>query len=213
MMNAKQDKSEKRPVVFLDRDGTLNIEAGYIKELENLNLIDGAAEAVKRLNMLGIKAILVTNQTGAARDYYPEAHILALNERLEKLLAEQGAFLDAVYYCPHLPAPDAKIEKYARECDCRKPAVGMVEQAYREHDNLDRALSFVVGDKATDVELAKNCGARGVLVETGYGERVQKGDYQWPVEPDFQARSISEAVDWIISVVNENIQETSKKLD
>ena len=91
--------------------------------------------------------------------------------------------------------------------------MGMVEQAYREHDNLDRALSFVVGDKATDVELAKNCGARGVLVETGYGERVQKGDYQWPVEPDFQARSISEAVDWIISVVNENIQETSKKLD
>lgn len=213
MMNAKQDKSEKRPVVFLDRDGTLNIEAGYIKELENLNLIDGAAEAVKRLNMLGIKAILVTNQTGAARDYYPEAHILALNERLEKLLAEQGAFLDAVYYCPHLPAPDAKIEKYAMDCDCRKPAIGMVEQAYREHDNLDRSLSFVVGDKATDVELAKNCGARGILVETGYGERVQKGDYQWPVKPDFQARSISEAVDWIISVVNENIQETSTRLD
>ena len=89
----------------------------------------------------------------------------------------------------------------------------MVEQAYKDHENLDRELSFVVGDKATDVELAHNCGARGILVETGYGERVQKGDYQWPVKPDFQARSISEAVDWIISVVNENIEETPTKLD
>lgn len=199
------------PVVFLDRDGTLNIEAGYIRKLEDLNLIDGASDAVKRLNMLGIKAILVTNQTGAARDYYPESHIHDLNNRLLKLLEAEGAFLDAVYYCPHLP--EAKIEKYALECDCRKPATGLVEQAYQDNKNLNRELSFVVGDKATDVELAKNCGARGILVETGYGKRVQAGDYQWPVEPDFQARSIAEAVDWIIQVVNENTSDVDKSLD
>ena len=132
------------------------------------------------------------------------------NDDIQKLEAE-GAYLDAVYYCPHLP--EAKIEKYALECDCRKPATGLVEQAYQDNKNLNRALSFVVGDKATDVELAKNCGARGILVETGYGKRVQAGDYQWPVEPDFQARSIAEAVDWIIQVVNENTSDVDKNLD
>lgn len=204
-------QNAKSPVVFLDRDGTLNIEAGYIRNLEDLNLIDGAADAVKRLNMLGIKAILVTNQTGAARDYYPESHILDLNKRLEKLLEAEGAYLDAVYYCPHLP--EAKIKKYSRQCGCRKPETGLVDQAYQDHKNLNKTLSFVVGDKATDVELAKNCGARGILVETGYGTRVQSGDYQWPVKPDFQARSIAEAVDWIIKVVNENMSEQDNALD
>ncbi|HEY9712162.1 MAG TPA: HAD family hydrolase [Chroococcales cyanobacterium] len=188
---------EKRPVVFLDRDGTLNVEVGYIKELNNLNLIEGAAEAIKKLNDRGVATILVTNQTGAARGYYPEQHILDLNQRLVRLLNEGGAKLDALYYCPHLE--EGSVAPYAVSCQCRKPLTGMVEQAYREHPQLDRRRSFVIGDKATDVELAQNCGARGVLVTTGYGERVQKGEYQWQVVPDFQADSIVEAVEWIIS--------------
>ena len=195
---AKNSKSN-RPVVFLDRDGTLNVEAGYIRELENLNLIQGAADAVKRLNSIGAAVILVTNQTGAARDYYQEEHILALNSRLENLLKNEGAYLDAVYYCPHLP--DAKIQKYSKVCNCRKPETGMVDQAYQDNQELSKELAFVVGDKATDVELAQNCGAKGVLVETGYGTRVQSGDYQWPVKPDFQAKSITDAVDWIIKEI------------
>src|ERR1700730_7374795 len=95
------ERIDKRPVVFLDRDGTLNVEAGYIRQLDNLVLIEGAALAVKRLNDAGVAAILVTNQTGAARGYYPEQHILDLNARLVTLLEAQRAFLDAVYYCPH----------------------------------------------------------------------------------------------------------------
>jgi D-glycero-D-manno-heptose 1,7-bisphosphate phosphatase len=186
-----------RPVVFLDRDGTLNVEAGYIQQLENLVLIEGAADAVRRLNSAGVATVLVTNQTGAARGYYPEQHILDLNARLVHLLAAGDAHLDAVYYCPHLA--EATVAEYSQECKCRKPEIGLVEMAFAEHPDLDRSRSFVVGDKATDVELAKNCGAKGVLVTTGYGEAVQKGEYQWPVKPDFQAASIVEAVDWILA--------------
>jgi D-glycero-D-manno-heptose 1,7-bisphosphate phosphatase len=185
-----------RPVVFLDRDGTLNVEAGYIHELERLVLIEGAAKAVKRLNDAGVAAVLVTNQTGAARGYYPEQHILDLNARLVTLLEAQGAFLDAVYYCPHFAG--GSVAQYSYACQCRKPEIGMVEQAFCQHPEFDRSRSFVIGDKSTDVELARNCGARGILVKTGYGEAVISGDYQWKVEPDFQAENIVDAVDWIL---------------
>ena len=189
--------STQKPVVFLDRDGTLNVESGYIRDLNDLRLIDGAADAIRKLNSAGIAAVLVTNQTGAARGYYSEQHILDLNAKLVRLLKEEGAVLDDVYYCPHLA--DGTVEQYTKECDCRKPAPGLVEQAYKEHPEFDRTRSFVVGDKATDVELASNCGAKSILVETGYGKQVQAGEYQWKVTPDFQTDSIVEAVEWILS--------------
>lgn len=189
----------KRPVVFLDRDGTLNVEVGYIRYVEDLVLIDGAAEAVRKLNQAGIAAILVTNQTGAARGYYAESHIHALHARLLKLLKAENAHLDQIYYCPHLE--EGTVPPFNKVCDCRKPEIGMVEQAYAEHPELDKSQSFVIGDKATDVELARNCGAKGILVTTGYGTAVLKGEYQHIVEPDFQAPSIVEAVDWILQQV------------
>lgn len=187
----------KKPVVFLDRDGTLNVEVGYIHVLEDLVLIDGAAEAVGKLNKAGVAVILVTNQTGAARGYYPESHILDLNRRLSDLLAKGGAHLDDVYYCPHFEG--GSVEPFNRVCNCRKPEKGMVEKAFLDHPDLDRQRAFVVGDKSTDIELAKNCAATGVLVTTGYGTAVLKGEYQWPVQPDYQAESIVEAIDWIMA--------------
>lgn len=201
-----ETKKRIRPVVFLDRDGTLNVEAGYIKDLENLVLIEGAAAAIKKLNDAHVATVLVTNQTGAARGFYPEAHILALNERLLKLLNASAATLDAVYYCPHLA--EGTVAEYAMECGCRKPEVGMIERAFAEHADLDRSRSFVVGDKATDIELAKNCGAKGVLVTTGYGEAVLAGSYQWPIQPDFQAASIVDAVDWILAELQHTDEST-----
>jgi D-glycero-D-manno-heptose 1,7-bisphosphate phosphatase len=116
-----------RPVVFLDRDGTLNVEAGYIKEVENLNLIEGAGEAIAKLNQAGVACVLVTNQTGAARGYYPESHINALHERLVKLLALSGAHLDAIYYCPHLSRAEGGCRATLRHClcNCRKPGPGL----------------------------------------------------------------------------------------
>jgi D-glycero-D-manno-heptose 1,7-bisphosphate phosphatase len=186
-----------KPVVFLDRDGTLNEEVGYIRDITKLVLIKGAAESVRKLNQAGVAAVLVTNQTGAARGYYEEEHIRQLNRRLEGLLKDEGASLDAVYYCPHLDG--APVEHLALKCSCRKPEPGLVEQAYNEIRELNRSLSYVVGDKSTDVELAQNCGAKGILVRTGYGEAVTKGEYQWKVTPDFEASDIVQAIDWILA--------------
>jgi len=184
-------------VVFLDRDGTLNEEVGYIRQLDRLVLVAGAAQAVRRLNQSAVAAILVTNQSGAARGYYSEDHIRKLNERLVELLQAGGACLDALYYCPHLP--DGQVKDLACHCRCRKPAPGMVEQAFQEHPELDRRRAYVVGDKATDVELARRCAARSVLVRSGYGDKVLAGAYQWPVQPDFVAADIEEAIAWILA--------------
>ena len=200
MSTSSQSDRSLRPVVFLDRDGTLNIEAGYIRDVQNLNLIQGAGEAVKKMNDAGIVCVLTTNQTGPARGYYPESHIHALHERLIKLLAEHGAKLDAIYYCPHLsPEEGGKEAPYNIACDCRKPGPGMIERAFREISGIDRGNCYVVGDKATDIYFARACSCKGILVETGFGLDVQDGKYQWRVEPDFQAGSIVEAADWIIA--------------
>ncbi len=185
-----------RPVVFLDRDGTLNEEVGYIRDVSNLNLINGAAAAVKRLNDAGVAAVLVTNQSGVARGYYSEDHIHKLHERLVFLLRAQGALLDALYYCPHLA--EGSVEPFNCVCTCRKPEKGMVDIALTEHPELDSQRAYVVGDKATDVELAQRFGAKGVLVTTGYGQDVLDGKYQWPVQPDFIAPDITQAIDWIL---------------
>lgn len=190
-------KPQGRPVVYLDRDGTLNVEDGYIRQLERLVLIPGAAQAVRRLNEAGVAAVLITNQSGAARGYYPESHILDLNNRLVSLLKNEGAYLDAVYYCPHLP--DGTVEEFTSNCKCRKPEIGLVERACMDDKTLDENCSYVVGDKSTDVELAHNIGGKGVLVRTGYGEQVLDGTYQWPVKPDYVASEITEAIDWILA--------------
>lgn len=187
----------KRPVVFLDRDGTLNKEAGYIRQLENLELIEGAADSMRRLNQSGVAAVLITNQSGAARGYYSEEHINDLNNRLVNLLRDQGAYLDGVYYCPHLP--DGVVSEYRKVCNCRKPETGLCEQAFTEHSDLDRRRAYVVGDKATDVDLARNLDAKGLLVKTGYGQDVLDGKYQWKVVADAVADDISQAVEWILT--------------
>jgi D-glycero-D-manno-heptose 1,7-bisphosphate phosphatase len=189
-----------KAVVFLDRDGTLNVEAGYIRNVSDLVLEAGAGKAIRRLNQAGVSAILVTNQSGPARNYYAESHIHDLHKRLKSLLEKEEAYLDDIYYCPHLP--DGVVPEFTVACDCRKPGTGMVDKAFAEHPELNRKQAFVVGDKATDVELAHNCGAKAVLVSTGYGKAVLKGTYQWVVEPDFQAASIVEAVDWILACLN-----------
>ena len=191
-----------KPIVFLDRDGTLNVEKGYISKLDQLVLIDGAAQSVARLNQAGAAAVLVTNQTGAARGYYPESHIRNLNNHLQDLLAQGGAKLDAIYYCPHFAA--SENPKYAIECVCRKPATGMIDTALKEHPNFDRNRAYIVGDKYTDIELAANCGMKGVLVKSGYGESEVSQSHKWRSAPAFIAHTIGEAVDWILNDLGYN---------
>lgn len=184
--------------VFVDRDGTLNEEVGYIKRVEDLRLISGAARAISKLNDAEIHVILTTNQSGPARGYYDETHVQRLNNRLIELLREEtGAWLDAVFYCPHLP--QGAVEEYAVECDCRKPAIGMIEQALSRFPAIDLKNSYVLGDKATDIEFAGNAGCKGILLRTGYGEDVLVGKYQeLNVRPHLVCRDIVEAVDRIL---------------
>jgi D-glycero-D-manno-heptose 1,7-bisphosphate phosphatase len=189
-----------RPAIFLDRDGVLNQEVGYIHQVEAMHLIPGAAAALRRLNQAGWFCALASNQAGPARGYYPLAHVEGLHQRLAQLLQhEAGAWLDAVYYCPDLSRPEGGVTPdHTRYSTWRKPNTGMLVAAAWDHD-LDLSRSFMVGDKATDIDLAHNAGCRGVLVLTGYGDRVSQGNYQHRVAADYVAADLGEAVDWILA--------------
>ncbi len=187
-----------RLAVFLDRDGVLNVEAGYIHRVEDLHLIPGAAQAVRQLNDKKLFCCLVSNQSGPARGYYTVDHVEALHRRLCCLLQQQAwARLDALYYCPYLSPPEGGIEpRLARWSTWRKPNTGMLTAAAWEHD-LDLSRSFMVGDKATDIDMAHNAGCCGILVQTGYGDRVLGGQYQHHTQPDYIAADLPAAVEWI----------------
>jgi len=187
-----------KSAVFLDRDGVLNIEIGYIHNLTDLNLIPGAAQAVRQLNDQGIFCCLISNQSGPARNYYSKKHVDALHQRLVDLLAESaGAYLDALYYCPNLSPPEGGVNPdFCRWSTWRKPNTGMLVAAAWDHD-LHLQDSFMVGDKATDIDLAHNAGCQGILVQTGYGDRILRGTYQHPSQPDYIAPDLAQAVNWI----------------
>lgn len=192
-----------KAAVFLDRDGVLNQERGYLHEISDLELMPGVAAAVRQLNEAGLFTVLVSNQSGPARGYYPVAHIEALHTRLRHLLYEGAkAHLDAEYFCTTLsPNEGGTYAQYSCWSTWRKPNTGMLVAAAWQHD-LDISRSFMVGDKATDVDLAHNAGCRGVLVQTGFGSSVLKGSYQHQVQPDHLAADLAEGVGWILSTIS-----------
>jgi D-glycero-D-manno-heptose 1,7-bisphosphate phosphatase len=178
-----------RPAVFLDRDGTIAEEVGYLNHISRFRMFPFAADAIRRLNEAGLPVMVVTNQSGVGRGYFPEALVDEVHELMTKELAAAGARLDAIYYCPHTSAEG---------CESRKPKPGMLERAAREHA-LDLKRSFVVGDRSADIELARNAGARGILVRTGYGEgELAWHAPKWAVQPDYVAQTLTEAADWIL---------------
>jgi D-glycero-D-manno-heptose 1,7-bisphosphate phosphatase len=152
--------------VFLDRDGTINEEVGYMDRLEKLKLIPVAAEAIRLINASGMKAVVVTNQSGVARGLFDESLVDAVHIRLREMLRTEGAFLDGIYFCPHHPTEGR--ERYLMTCDCRKPAPGLLLQAATDL-HLEIVRSYMVGDTLKDIEAGARAGARGVLVKTGYG--------------------------------------------
>ena len=161
--NAADSKKLER-AVFLDRDGTLIEEKGYIYRPEEVRLLPKAVEAVSYLKSLGLKVVILTNQSGIGRGFYTEADYRKVMAYLFNLLGGRQAAVDASYFCPHAPWEG---------CPCRKPSPGMAERAAEEL-SLDLARSFVVGDKKSDMELARATGARGILVRTGYGAETEK---------------------------------------
>jgi D-glycero-D-manno-heptose 1,7-bisphosphate phosphatase len=152
--------------VFLDRDGTLIEEVGYLDRPERVELYPWSTDAIRALNRAGVRIVMITNQSGVARGFFTESVVEAVHDHIAVLLRSGGAHIDAYYYCPH--HPDGKMAEYARVCDCRKPLRGLVDRAAREL-GVDPARSFAVGDRWVDVALARSVGARGILVRTGYG--------------------------------------------
>jgi D-glycero-D-manno-heptose 1,7-bisphosphate phosphatase len=185
----RQGGSSKRRAVFLDRDGTISEEYGYANHISRFQMFPFAAAAIRRLNEARIPVIVVTNQSGVARGYFGEGLVERIHLRMRDELAAAGAHVDGVYYCPHVRADG---------CRCRKPEVGMLEQAAREH-TLQVEGSTVVGDRYSDVALGHAAGCRSIFVLTGYG----RGDYEehhasWPRQPDDVVENLAEAVELIL---------------
>jgi D-glycero-D-manno-heptose 1,7-bisphosphate phosphatase len=160
-----------RRAVFLDRDGTIIEEVGYLDRAERVEFYPWTIDAIRAFNRAGLAVVMISNQSGVARGFFTETVVDHVHAHMEAMLAEGGARIDAYYYCPH--HPDGKVAGYTQPCDCRKPGRGLVDRAVRELD-VDPARSFVVGDRWVDVALARAVGASGVLVRTGYGMSVEQ---------------------------------------
>jgi len=187
---------KRRIAVFIDRDGTITEEVGYVNHVDRLRLLPRSAEAIKLLNDAKILAVCTSNQAGVARGYFPLGLVHEVNRRLEELLATDGARLDAIYFCPH--HKDGVVQEFKLDCPCRKPKIGMIEKAESELD-IDVARSYVVGDKYTDVEFARNAGCVAIMVKTGYGRgELELSGSDRELKPDHVAEDLYDAVQWIL---------------
>ncbi len=188
--------SGKRRAVFIDRDGTISEEVGYINHVTRYRVFPFAAEAVRVLHEAGWLAILVTNQAGVARGYFKEELVGEVHGLLARELEREGARLDAVYYCPHHPSVGEP--PYRQDCDCRKPRPGLIHRAASEF-GLDLSACWMVGDRYGDTELARNAGVRSALVLTGYGRgELEHQSRGWEHRPDLVAENLLEAAKEII---------------
>lgn len=184
-------------VVFLDRDGTLNEEVHYLHKTSDLKLLPGVPEALRALKKAGYKLVVVTNQAGVARGYYREEDVKSLHAYMNRILEEQGGAIDAFYYCPH--HPDYGMGVYKQKCRCRKPGTGMFEMAENEFA-VDKAHSFMIGDRLLDVEAGRNYGLKTILVGTGYGRDIhlKEEQNQRTSAYDYYAEDLIGAAAWII---------------
>ncbi|KTS27309.1 D-glycero-beta-D-manno-heptose 1,7-bisphosphate 7-phosphatase [Pantoea sp. BS_8] len=172
--------ANKVPAIFLDRDGTLNVDHGYVHEIDHFQFIDGVIEALQQLKKMGFALVVVTNQSGIARGTFSEDQFMQLTEWMDWSLADRDVDLDGIYFCPH--HPDATVEAYRQQCDCRKPQPGMLLAA-QEELHIDMAASYMVGDKLEDMQAAQAAGVgKKVLVRSGK-----------PVTPEGEALA-----DWVI---------------
>ena len=180
----------------MDRDGTINEQMGYINHVSRFVLLPGTTEAIRLLNAHRYLAIVVSNQSGVARGYFPVELVHEVHESMKGSLEQKGAFIDGVFFCPHLSR--GEVGEYSVACGCRKPLTGMVDQACESFD-IDMENSYVIGDRHTDIELAGRAGVKGILVRTGYGRGEEKYILsEKPFKPVHIADDLLGAVRWII---------------
>jgi D-glycero-D-manno-heptose 1,7-bisphosphate phosphatase len=186
-----------RAAVFLDRDGTICEEVGYVNHLSRSRLLPNSLEAIRLINQAGLLAVVTTNQSGVARGYFSQDLVEAVHAKLRASALEAGARIDGVYYCPHHPSEGAPPWRSA--CDCRKPLPGLIRRAAREH-GIDLSRSYAVGDSVVDIDAAAAAGVPGVLVKTGYGRGLLEHQrHRFRTEPAYAAEDLLEAVGWILA--------------
>ncbi|MFQ5413250.1 MAG: D-glycero-alpha-D-manno-heptose-1,7-bisphosphate 7-phosphatase, partial [Phycisphaerae bacterium] len=187
----------KRSAVFLDRDGTVIEDTGYLADPDQVRLIPGSSGAIRRLRDTGSLILIVSNQSGVARGLFDEADLARVHERMETLLHADGAQLDDAYYCPYLDGPDAAVAAYRRHSDLRKPHPGMLLAAARDHD-LDLTASWMIGDAPSDVEAGARAGCRTILIDPdGTYEHNGRG-----TKPTHVVRTLEQAADVITTASN-----------
>ena len=180
--------------VFLDRDGTMIEDVGYLDRLERLKLFPYTIDAVRLLNRAGYKVVVITSQNGVAQGVLTEAFLRDAHAHLSGLCEAAGAKIEGFYYCPH--STHAVVEQYRTDCECRKPKPGMILAAARDH-SLDLSKSFVIGDRWRDIEMGLAAGAGALLVETGYG-RTEAARRPARVPPVVVTATLIEATSWIL---------------
>ena len=186
----------KRPAVFIDRDGTINEEMGYINHISRFILLPGTAEGIRLLNRQLYLTIIVSNQSGVARGYFRIELVDRIHSHMRSLLEKEGAHIDGIFFCPHYPT--GIVPEYSIVCDCRKPGTGLIQKACKSFD-IDLENSYLIGDRCMDMELAHRSNLKGILVTTGYG----LGDIEYvlprsPFKPLHIAEDLLNAVRWII---------------
>lgn len=186
----------KKPAVFLDRDGTINEQMGYINHLSRFVLLPGVPEAIRLLNKNNFLAIIVSNQSGVARGYFPIDLVHEVHEFLKASLKERGATIDGIFFCPHHPR--GEVSEYGSACDCRKPKTGLIDMACESFD-INLSNSYVVGDRYIDMELAHRIHLDGIMIKTGYGlGEIEHILPKKPIKPIHIAGDLLDAVRWII---------------
>ncbi len=197
---AETKKKLKRPAVFLDRDGTIIADAEYLSQPSQIKLFSKTPEALRLLRKMGFYLFVVSNQSGVARGYFSEGMVRKVHQKLQGMLKAKGAHIDAFFYCPHYP--DGKVKTYSKVCNCRKPAIGMIQQAARKYP-IDLKHSYVVGDKIDDLLLARKAKvAGGLLVRTGNGRRSEKKLKVTPLPKSTVVSDVLSAGKWITAKVN-----------
>ena len=193
--SSRGETGRSKWAVFVDRDGTVIEEAGYLSDPDKVKVLQNAPRALRRLNRMGVPVIVISNQSGVARGMFTVEDVERVNQRMRDLLAIEGASVDALYYCTHHPDYDIK-------CDCRKPRPGLLIAASKEL-GISLPQSFMVGDKLIDIQAGKAAGTSSVFVRTGDGEKeLQKARVEIAAAADRICEDLSEAVEWILERKN-----------
>src|SRR3989338_5019263 len=183
---------KKKKAIFLDRDGVINREVDNLKSINQLRLLPYVSQAIKKFNQSGFLVIVITNQPVIARGWIDEIELQNIHKELVNRLKKRGTKIDAIYYCPH--HPNANLTKYRKDCQDRKPNIGLIKKAVNDF-NISLKDSFLVGDTTSDIQTAKNAGVKSILVKTGYAGN----DKKFKVIPNYSAKNLDEAANLIVN--------------